>query len=316
VGSRAAPKGFPGIAHAQEHMMFRGTEALSAEQLAAIGAGLGGHANAFTTNDSTSYFYTMPSQLVDVALHVEADRMRGVLDRPQDWKKERGAIEQEVNRAMSSPLQIAIKRIRQALYKDTPYAHDALGTRPSFDKLTAQQLSRFHDRWYAPNNAVLVVAGDVNPDKVLKNVKQLFSNIPKKKLPELPPIKPGKVQSSTIRMPTDSGIGLAIVGSRAPGSRDTQANATSEVLASVLNNPRGPLYSKMVATGKALAANYTTLPAAMGSIGLSYVAFPKGADADALVKQMRSILGNIAKQGISPQQIADAKRSLITQYAA
>ncbi|HET7313658.1 insulinase family protein, partial [Salinisphaera sp.] len=86
--------------------------------------------------------------------------------------------------------------------------------------------------------------------------------------------------------------------------------------ASVLNNPRGPLYTKMVASGKSLAAQYTSLPAALGSIGVSYVVFPKGADAEALVKQMRSILGNIAEKGISPEQVAAAKRSLITQDAA
>lgn len=316
VGSREAPEGFPGTAHAQEHMMFRGSKGLSAEQIAAIGAALGGHSNAFTTNDSTTYYYTVPDQFTDVALRLHAERMKNVLDRAKDWKQERGAIEQEVSQDMSSPIQVAIKRMRAALYQGTPYSHDALGTRESFDKTTARMLKTFHDEWYAPNNAVLVVAGNVDADQVLSEAKDLFGSIPSRKLPERKPVKPGKVKSKTIRMPTDSGYGFALIGSRAPGSRDAQAMATTEVLASVLNNPRGPLYSQMVASGKSLAARYTSLPAALGSIGLSYVVFPKGADADALVKQMRSILSGIAKDGISPDQVAAAKRQMVTQDTA
>lgn len=316
VGSREAPKGFPGTAHAQEHMMFRGTQDLSSEQIAAIGAALGGHSNAFTTNDSTTYYYTVPDQFTDVALRLHAERMTNVLDQKKDWQQERGAIEQEVSQAMSSPLQVAIKRIRETLYQGTPYSHDALGTRESFNKTTAKMLKAFHDKWYAPNNAVLVVAGNVDAVRVLSEAKDLFGSIPARKLPERTPVEPGKVKSQTIHMPTDSGYGYALIGSRAPGSRDAQAMATTEVLASVLNNPRGPLYTQMVASGKSLAARYTSLPAALGSIGLSYVVFPKGADADALVKQMRSILSDIAKDGIRPDQIAAAKRRLITQDAA
>lgn len=316
VGSREAPEGFPGMAHAQEHMMFRGSKDLSSQQIAAIGAALGGHSNAFTTNDATSYYYTIPNQFTDVALRLHAERMKSVLDRKKDWQQERGAIEQEVSQDMSSPLQVAIKRMRAALYQDTPYAHDALGTRDSFDKTTAKMLKSFHDQWYAPNNAVLVVAGNVDADQILSEARGRFGSIPSRKLPKRQSVKPGKVESKTIHMPTDSGYGFALLGSRAPGSRDAQAMATTEVLASVLNNPRGPLYTKMVASGKALAARYTALPAALGSIGVSYVVFPKGADADDLVKQMRSILSDIAKKGVSADQVDAAKRKLITQDAA
>ncbi|RJS91073.1 pitrilysin family protein [Salinisphaera sp. Q1T1-3] len=316
VGSREVPQGFPGMAHAQEHMMFRGTKNLSAAQIAAIGAAMGGDVNAFTTNDSTSYFFTMPSQFTDVALRLHAERMKNVLDSKKDWQQERGAIEQEVSQDMSSPIQVAIKRMRAQLYAGTPYSHDALGTRDSFDKTTAKMLKRFHDAWYAPNNATLVVTGDVDPDKILAEAKQLFARIPSKKLPERPAIKPEKLDAKTIRMPTDSGYGFAILGFRAPGTRDVAASATSQVLASVLNNPRGPLYTQMVASGKSLAAQFGTLPAAEASLGVSYVVFPKGADADALVKQMRSILGDIADKGITADQVAAAKRSLITQDVA
>ena len=316
VGSREADADFPGTAHALEHMMFRGTEDLSAAQIAAIGAALGGQVNAFTTNDATSYYFTMPSQFVDVALRLHAERMQGVLNTKADWQQERGAIEQEVNAAMSSPIQVAIKRMRAQLYTDTPYSHDALGTRESFDQTTAKRLQSFYDTWYTPSNATLIVTGDVEPDAIVDKAKTLFGDIKSHDVPKRAPVEPEKLDAKTIRMPTDAGYGYAILGFRAPGTREVAANATSEVLAKVLNNPRGPLYTEMVASGKSLAAQFGTLPAAEAGLGVSYVVFPKGADADGLVKQMRGILKGIAKDGISADQIAAAKRSLITEDVA
>ena len=316
VGSRETEQAFPGTAHALEHMMFRGTDELSASQIAAIGAALGGQVNAFTTNDATSYYFTMPSEFVNVALRLHAERMKGIANTPADWKQERGAIEQEVNAAMSSPVQVAIKRMREQLYAGTPYAHDALGTRESFDKTTAKRLRAFYDTWYTPGNATLIVTGDVAPKAVMATADDLFGDIESHKVPKRAKIAPEKLDTKTIRMPTDAGYGYAILGFRAPGTREVAANATSEVLAEVLNNPRGPLYTQMVASGKSLAAQFGTLPAAEAGLGVSYVVFPKGADADALVKQMRTILAQIAKDGISPEQIAAAKRSLITEDVA
>ena len=103
VGSDEAPAGFPGTAHAQEHMMFRGSPGLSAEQLADIGSIMGGNFNANTRESLTQYLFTVPAEDLDVALHIEATRMRGVLDSAADWDQERGAIEQEVAQDLSNP---------------------------------------------------------------------------------------------------------------------------------------------------------------------------------------------------------------------
>src|SRR5665213_1509297 len=106
AGSDETPAGYPGTAHAQEHMMFRGSPGLSADQLAEIGSVMGGNFNANTRESLTQYLYTVPSEDLDIALNIEAVRMRDVSDRQEDWNKERGAIEQEVAQDLSNPFYV------------------------------------------------------------------------------------------------------------------------------------------------------------------------------------------------------------------
>ncbi len=121
VGSNEAPAGFPGMAHAQEHMMFRGSPDLTADQLAKISAAMGGEFDADTQQTVTQYFFTVPAEDTDVALHIESLRMRGVLDTSQLWDKERGAIEQEVSQDLSNPQYVFYTDLLTAMFKGTPY---------------------------------------------------------------------------------------------------------------------------------------------------------------------------------------------------
>src|SRR5580658_553063 len=171
VGADETPEGFPGTAHAQEHMMFRGSPGLTGDQLADIGSVMGGNFNADTRQTVTQYFYTVPAEDLDVALQIEALRMREVLSTDDDWARERGAIEQEVAQDLSSPEYVLSTMLREAIFAGSVYAHDGLGTRPSFEKTTAAMLKEFHDSWYAPNNAILVVVGNVDPIATLAKVK-------------------------------------------------------------------------------------------------------------------------------------------------
>src|SRR6476661_8678355 len=116
AGSDETPDGFPGTAHAQEHMLFRGSPGLSADQLANIGSVMGGNFNANTRESLTQYLFTVPAEDLDVALRVEALRMQAVLSSAADWKQERGAIEQEVAQDLSNPSYILYSKVRAAMF--------------------------------------------------------------------------------------------------------------------------------------------------------------------------------------------------------
>ena len=115
---------------------------MTADQLADIGSIMGGDFNANTRESMTQYLFTVPAEDLDVALHIEALRMRDVLDTPKEWDHERGAIEQEVAQDMSEPAYVLYDEAARRMFAGTPYAHDALGTRPSFDKTTAADAAR------------------------------------------------------------------------------------------------------------------------------------------------------------------------------
>ncbi|NOZ78676.1 MAG: insulinase family protein, partial [Acidobacteria bacterium] len=310
VGSNEAPEGFPGTAHAQEHMMFRGSPGLTAGQLADIIAGMGGDMNADTQQTVTQYFFNVPAEDLDVALHVQAIRMSGVLDDEKLWDQERGAIEQEVAQDLSNPQYVFYTKLLEAMFKGTPYAHDALGTKPSFDKTTGKMLKTFYDTWYAPNNAILVIVGNVQPDATLAEVKKLFGKIPPKKIPPRPEVHLAPVKPATMHLTTDLPYGLAIVSFRMPGY-DSPDYAASLVLADVLSSRRGSLYA-LVPKGKALYAGFqsSTLPKA--GIGFSIAVFPKGADTKALVGEVKQILAADAAKGLPPDLVRAAKRRELT----
>ncbi len=211
VGSEEVPAGFPGTAHAQEHMMFRGSPGLNADQLADIVAAMGGMFNADTQQTVTQYFFTVPAEDLDVALRIEMIRMRGVLDDEKLWQEEKGAIEQEVAQDLSSPDYIFYTKLLAALFQGTPYAYSPLGTVESFDKTTGAMLKEFHDTWYVPNNAILVIVGDVRPAETLDRVRELFGPIPAKKTPEKPAIRLEPVQPETLNLKTDQPFGMAVI---------------------------------------------------------------------------------------------------------
>ena len=311
VGSDEAPAGFPGMAHAQEHMMFRGSHGLSEGQLARISEEMGGNFDADTQQSVTQYFFTVPAADLDVALHVEALRMKSVLDTEKLWSQERGAIEQEVAQDLSDPEYIFYTRLLKGFFAGTPYEHDALGTRPSFNRTTGAMLRSFHGKWYAPNNAVLIVCGGMkNPHAVLEEIKALFGGIPAKALPARPAVRLGPVKHELITMKTDRPYGLVSIAFRIPGY-DSPDYAASVVLSDVLSSQRGDLYA-LVPEGKALFSGFEIAPLRRAGLGYAIAAFPSGADSRKLLSEVRGVLLQAIKNGVSPDLVRAAKLHEVT----
>jgi len=310
VGSNEAPEGFSGMAHAQEHMMFRGSKGLSGDQLSTLIASMGGDFNADTQQTVTQYFFTVPAELLDVALRIEAIRMRDVLNSEDQWEKERGAIEQEVAQDLSNPLYLFSSRLQAELFAGTPYALDALGTRPSFQRTTGAMLKKFHDTWYAPNNAVLVIVGDMDPQKTLSLVRELFEPIPSRPLPSRPKIKLAPLRPATITLETDLPDGMAVVAYRLPGSSSPDY-AAGEVLADVLDSKRAKLYS-LVPEGKALQAGFEGAALPLSSYGFAAVTFPQGEDGKQLIASIKEIIAGYVKDGVPAELVEAAKHNEIS----
>ena len=306
VGSDEAPTGFPGTAHAVEHMMFRGSPGLSKDQLSALAASMGGNFNADTTEGVTQYFFTVPSQDLDVALHIHAIRMRGVDVAPKDWAKERGAIEQEVSRDMSDPAYKFFTQLRARMFEGTPYRHTPLGTRPSFDKTTAAALKTFHDTWYAPNNAILVIAGDVDPQAALEDVRTLFGSIPSKPVPQRPAFHLQPVQAHTVKLPTDFPYGFVLLSYRMPALR-AKDYATALVLSQAMASKRGQLYA-MGLNGKALYGGFSSSFLPHAGFAFAEGVFPRSGKPDGVLQTMQGIVQQVATKGV-PADLVDAAKA-------
>jgi len=312
VGGDETPPGFPGMAHAEEHMAFRGCSGMTADQTAAIYAQLGGRNNADTQQNITQYFATVPAADMDVALQAEAACLHGIDDSAAEWSQERGAIEQEVSRDLSNPTYKFIDRLNHDMFAGTPYAHDPLGTRKSFDATTGDMLKAFFRKWYSPGNAILVIVGDVDPALTMGKVRGLFGDIPNHPLPARAPVKLQPVKSETFTLDSNLPYVLGFIAYRFPGTRSPDY-AAIQILADVLGSQRADLYG-MVPAGKALAAEFgvaENYPKA--TVGYGVVALPAEQDATKAVAEMRAILTAYAKNGVPEDLVAAAKRGELAQ---
>ncbi len=312
VGGDETPQGFPGMAHAEEHMAFRGCTGMSADQTAAIYAQLGSDNNADTQQTITQFYATVPAADLNVALQAQAACLRGVDNTQAEWDQERGAIEQEVSHDLSNPTFKFIDRLNQDMFAGTPYAHDPLGTRPSFDATTAKQLHDFYTQWYTPSNSILVVAGDVDPTAALAEIRTLYEPIPSHAIPAHPAINLQPIKAETFTLDSNLPYVLGFLAFRLPGT-DSPDYAAAQILADVLASQRADLYA-LVPAGKALAAQFAfaeSYPKA--SVGFGLVALPAGADPAGPVGEMRQILTKYAQNGVPTELVDASKRSEIAQ---
>jgi zinc protease len=185
VGSADEPRGVSGIAHFLEHLMFKGTRRVGAGAFDETIARNGGEHNAFTSYDYTAYYQRIARDRLEVAMTLEADRMRNLQFDPAMIESERDVIiEERRQRTDNAPSQVLMERMRAMLYPNHPYGTPIIGWLHEMQDLSQEEAEAFYRVWYAPNNAILVVAGDIDAEELRPLAERIYGRLrPTRALP-------------------------------------------------------------------------------------------------------------------------------------
>lgn len=273
VGSSYEHEGVTGISHLLEHMMFKGTEKHPPGEFSRIIAANGGRENAFTGEDYTAYFQTLEKSRLEVSFELEADRMRHLQIKPEEFAKEREVVMEERRmRTEDQPRAKLSEHFAALAHTNSPYRNPVIGWPDDIRALTVEDLRDWYGRWYAPNNATVVVVGDVDPAAVLEQVKKHFGPLPSSPLPALKPrqeVEQAGTRRMTVKLPAK--LPYLTMGYKTPALHGAQADwepYALEVLAGVLDGGASARLSSRLVRGRQIAAEasvgydlYPRLPA-------------------------------------------------------
>jgi zinc protease len=236
VGSKDEHVGNRGVAHMFEHMMFKGSAHVPPEEHARLLKEVGGQVNAFTTEDVTVYHQTVPPSYVDFALELEAERMRNLRLFPSTVDSERKVVEEEKRlRIDNNPVGQAIEAFRALAYTIHPYRWTAAGTLEDLDRVTPADCQAFYDTFYRPNNATLVVVGDLDELAVRASVERHFGGLAAgPPVPRAYPIEPAQSTARTTTLVRDVNLPVIATGFHIPAASHPDVPAL-EVLATILS---------------------------------------------------------------------------------
>jgi len=192
VGAADEPPGASGIAHLLEHLMFKGTANIEPGQFSKIVARHGGQDNAFTSSDYTAYYQNIAAEHLAMVMEMEADRMRNLRIDPAEVMTERDVvIEERLTRTENEPAALLGERLDMALWMTHPYRNPVIGWQHELSQLDQDDAGLFYKQWYAPNNAIVVVSGDVTPDEVKRLAERYYG--PLERGPEFKRERPGEL---------------------------------------------------------------------------------------------------------------------------
>ena len=227
AGSKDEPRDRRGSAHMFEHMMFKGTQHVRSEAHAQDINGVGGYSNAQTDEDATHYIDTLPSDYLDFAVQLEAERMRNLLFRKDMIDGERQVVEEEIRRQENSPIAKGFMRFLAIAFTKHPYAWTAGGNIKDLDATTPEDLKKFYDAYYEPNNAMLVVVGKTTTDQVKASAQKWFGAIAKAAEPPRPSQAAQEPeQTQQRREVVEPGqVGISMIGWHIPPAKDKDVYA-------------------------------------------------------------------------------------------
>lgn len=260
VGSSYEPNGITGISHALEHMMFRGTKKFGPGVLEKIVSENGGEQNAFTDSDFTAYYQKFSADKLRLSFELEADRMKNLLLQPQDFLKEiQVVMEERRMRVDDNPQEILLERLNAAAFVASPYHHPVIGWESDLQNMTVDDLRKWYQAWYAPNNAIIVVVGDVTPNKVYQLAQTYFSNLKPIFLPKIKPeknIPPLGEKRLIIRTPAQlSWLAMAYPVPVIKNEINSSDPYALDLIATLLSGGNSARFAKNLIRGKQIAAD-------------------------------------------------------------
>lgn len=324
VGAMDEVDGTSGVAHALEHMMFKGTPELKPGEFSRRVAALGGRENAFTARDYTGYYQQIPAQRLEEVMRLEADRFARNHWADEEFSKEIEVVKEERRlRTEDSPRSLLYEALNATAFVASPYRRPVVGWMSDLDAMTADDVRDFHRRWYVPANAALVVAGDVEPEQVRALAEKHYGPIPAR---PVPPRKPREepaqrgLRRIELKAPAEQAyVALAFKVPRldgfAPGPDRDDALALT-VLAAVLDGYSGARLERALAQGPDRVADSAGAGNGLSGRGpqlfvLDGVPAP-GKTPEQLEAALRAQVARVAREGVSEAELQRVK----TQWVA
>ena len=319
VGAADEPPGKSGVAHFLEHLMFKGTPTVPSGRFSKIVAANGGSDNAFTSQDYTAYVQRVASDKLELVMRMEADRMTNLRLTDEKAAPERGVVQEERRqRTANSPSAQLYERRRAVTYLRHPYRIPVIGWKREIDGLTAEDALAFYRRHYAPNNAILIVAGDATADEVRRLAEKYYGAIPRRPVPRrVRPQEPDQLAAKRITMKSPLvRVPSVSITWRAPSfaAGETRHAYPLLLLSDILGGgSTARLHRRLAIEEKAASgagAGYLGTALDMGEFSVSASALA-GGDIVRIEALLREEIGRILQHGVTEAELARSKRALL-----
>ena len=316
VGSKNENPARQGFAHMFEHMMFRGTDRLGPKDHFELIRKVGGDNNAYTSFDQTVYIQKLPANQLELALYLEAERMAFLKIDQTSFDTERAVVEEERRQGLNAPYGTALERILPQIYKQHPYQWTPIGKIPHLRQASVDELARFWETYYTPNNATLVVVGAVKKEEVLEQANRFFGWIPKgDPAPQVTINEPPQTEPREIRISEPKGP-VTILGKAYRTVPMAHPDAVAlDVLAAILGQGESSRMYKTFVRDKdlavaAIAEGFSLEQDGLIGAGVVLKPFGKASQTDVL-KLIQDELDSIKSAGVTPAELEKAKLNLL-----